>query len=114
MREDCQATCGESIVGQAQADDEENFQVAPVHVPTDGEEPTSVKSICWQYAVKQKQPSCCSVSWKPPSLSHWKKFVIPQKEHPVVAIEDFCDSYFEQSNSNQQLNMCGPAAFFPF
>ena len=52
MREDCQATSGESVYGQVQADDE-NFQVAPVHVPADGEEPTSVKSICWQYAVNQ-------------------------------------------------------------
>ena len=31
--------------GQAQADDEKNFQVVPVHLPVDGEEPTSVKSI---------------------------------------------------------------------
>ena len=63
MREDCQATSGESVYGQAQADEnEENFQVAPVHVPADGEEPTSVKSICCQYAVKQKQPICCPVS----------------------------------------------------
>ena len=39
--------------GQAQASDE-NFQVAPVHIPADGEEP-SVKSIRCQYAMKQKQ-----------------------------------------------------------
>ena len=45
MREDCQATSGESVVGQAQADNKENFQVAPVHVPTDGEEPTIVSSL---------------------------------------------------------------------
>ena len=67
MREDCQATCGEGVGSQAQANDEENFQVAPVHVPADGEDPTSVKSICCQYTVNQKQPSCCSVSWKPQS-----------------------------------------------
>ena len=34
--------------GQVQADDE-NFLVAPVHLPVDGEEPTSVKSIRCQY-----------------------------------------------------------------
>ena len=45
MREDCQATCGESVGSQAQANDEENFQVAPVHVPADGEEPTIVSSL---------------------------------------------------------------------
>ena len=45
MREDCQATCGESVYGQAQTDDEENFQLAPVHVPADGEEPTIVSSL---------------------------------------------------------------------
>ena len=41
MREDCQVTFGESVVGQEQADNKENFQVASVHVPADGEEPTS-------------------------------------------------------------------------
>ena len=61
MREDCQATSGENVVGQAQADNKENFQVASVRVPA-GEEPTSVKSIRCQYTVKQKQPICCSVS----------------------------------------------------
>ena len=45
MREDCQATSGESVYGQAQTDDEENFQVAPVHVPSDGEEPTIVSNL---------------------------------------------------------------------
>ena len=32
MREDCQATCGESVDGHVQADDEENFQVPPVQM----------------------------------------------------------------------------------
>ena len=41
--------------GQAQANDEENFLVAPVHLPVDGEEPTSVKSFRCQYTVEQKQ-----------------------------------------------------------
>ena len=40
---------------QAQTDDEENFQVARVHLSVDGEEPTSVKSIRCQYSLKQKQ-----------------------------------------------------------
>ena len=45
MREDCQVTSGESVVGQEQAENKENFQVAFVHVPADGEEPTIVSSL---------------------------------------------------------------------
>ena len=45
MREDCQVTSWENVYGQEQADNKESFQVASVHVPADGEEPTIVSSL---------------------------------------------------------------------
>ena len=41
--------------GQTQVEDEKNFQVAPIHVPANGEEPSSVMSIQCHYTMKQKQ-----------------------------------------------------------